>query len=101
MPSPIVSGRLTLLNAMFKETLTGVSGALRAKGMAPLKAEEKEVLFGEVEKAVWALPDAWFEETPRDELAWAEEIGSREPVRKALELAVAKALAGRRAPGSP
>lgn len=100
MSSPATSGRLVLLNAMFKETLLGVSGALRAKGMPPLRAEEKEILFGEVEKAVWALPDTWFEEEPRDEAMWAEEVGSRPEMRRALELAVAKALAGRRASGA-
>ncbi|HWG91366.1 MAG TPA: hypothetical protein VNZ52_11020 [Candidatus Thermoplasmatota archaeon] len=100
MPPQDVQARLTLLGFMFKECMKGVTGAIQAAGVPPLKPEEKEVLFAECEKAVWRFPDHWFQQDFRDEQLWAEEMCNKDEVRTALENAISVALAGRR-PGAP
>lgn len=95
MPPRDVQARLTLLGYLFKEAMTGVSGAIKSTGAPPIQPAEKEILFAETEKAVWSFPEHWFQEEFRDEQMWAEDISNRDEVRTAMEKAITAALANR------
>lgn len=86
--------RLRLIGHLYRQTLIGVSDALRLTGAAPLTAAEKERLYGGVETAVWALPEAIMRGADADE--WETLAGDDPQVREALEKVVEEVLEPRR-----
>ena len=76
--------------------MRGLGQALELARQPPLVAEEKEVLFGEVERAVWDFPDGFFVDPPADDAGWEERAGDDPRVRDAMDRGVTRILENRR-----
>lgn len=96
LDSDQVQARLTLIQHLYRETLTGASQALAISGQPPLTADEKEVLFGEVERAVWSFGDALFENPPASAAEWVERASDVPAVKDAITRGVTRILTNRR-----
>jgi hypothetical protein len=92
--SDAVQARLQLIQHLYKESLKGTSQALSLVKQEPLTAEEKAVLFAEVERAVWAFPEDVYANAAGGD--WLEDAASAPQVRDALERAVARILTARK-----
>lgn len=97
----IVQARLTLVMYLYKEALRGVTQALEIVKAPALRADEKEAIFGEVERAAWDLPDAFFVNPPDTEAGWEDRAGDEPKVREALERGVRRVLVARREGAPP
>lgn len=95
MDPEVVQARLGLAHYVYREALRGLSQAMVIAKQPPLTAFEKEILFGEVERAVWGIPDTVFRDPPSDPAEWAERADD-DTVRDALDRGVKRILAERR-----
>ena len=95
----MVQARLTLVQYLYRETLRGLASALAMSQQPPLRPEEKEFLFGKVERTVWDIPDDFFADPPMDDAGWGDRAGDDPRIRAALEDGITAVLAGRRRAG--
>lgn len=93
--------RVTLAHFLYREAVTGVSQALEIVGQPPLRPDEKEILFGEMERAAWALPEAMFVDAPTSPEDWRNRADDDPRVREAAERGVTRILEGRRGSAPP
>ncbi|MHB8605964.1 MAG: hypothetical protein ACYDCK_11985 [Thermoplasmatota archaeon] len=88
----LIETRLRLAHYLNRECNKGLTDALALTGFPPISTAENERIWRDVERAVWDLPDAWFEAGNE---ASIEDLAAREPVRRALEDIVTRLLEAR------
>ncbi len=90
-----IPARLSLVQYLYLECVTGVSQALTLARQPPLRADEKEAVFGAVERAAWSFPDSFFMDAPPAPEGWADRAAGEPRLTAALEDGVSSILMAR------
>lgn len=91
-----MQARVRLTSHLFKQSMRGISEALALLRAPPITPQEKEQLFGSLERGVWELPESLLQMAHLDDEEWEQRVDGDPRVRDLLERSVDPILQARK-----